>query len=146
MPHGPAGLVLPMRRVLAVTGAGLAAALPPGAAIGWLLAGRPGAWGALVGLLLPAAFFGVTAATALLTAGLPTARLGVVVAASWPIKIVVLLAVLSALRAADFYARPVFLVAFLVGVVGWLVAECVVVLRTRTPYVEPVAPATPDAP
>jgi hypothetical protein len=43
---------------------------------------------------------------------------------------------MSLIKDADFYSKPAFLAAFIVGVASWLAAEVVVVLRTRVPYVE----------
>ncbi|HSK25525.1 MAG TPA: hypothetical protein VK894_01265 [Jiangellales bacterium] len=144
MPAGPVALVVPMSRVLRVVGAGTLLALPLAAVAGWLLAGSSGAWGALLGIALPAAFLGVTAALALLTATMDARRMTALLVGSWVVKVLALVAVLGVLRDLDGWSRPAFLVAFAVGVAGWLAAECVVVLRTRVPYVEPVTETAAD--
>lgn len=138
MPDGPEALVVPMRRVLRVVGVGTAVALPLAAAVGRLAAGNAGAWGAFLGLAVPAAFLGVTAVLALLTAGMDARRMLAVLVGSWVVKVLALIAVLSALRGDESWSRPAFLAAFAIGVAGWLTAECLVVLWTRVPYVEPV--------
>lgn len=137
MPQAPASLLLPMRRFLIVAGLGLATLLPVATGLGWLLGGAPVGWGILLGLALPAAFFGVSVVVALATARMGSGPFAAVVLTSWVIKVIVLMVILAALREADFYAKPAFLVAFAVGVVGWLAAEWVVVTRTKTLYVEP---------
>ena len=55
---------------------------------------------------------------------------------SWLIKMVLLIVVLVLLRNADFYSRPVLFVTLLVGTIGALVLEAVVVTRTQVPYTE----------
>ncbi len=133
----PAALVLPMRRVLRTCGLLLAVALPVAALVGWLIAGSAGFWGAVLGLAIPAAFFGVTVVTALATANASAGAFGAIVLGTWALKLIAFLGVLVLLRDADFWSRPVFYAVFAVGLVGWLAAEALVVVRTRTPYVEP---------
>ena len=134
---GPTALVAPMRRVLRTGGLAAVVALPVAAAIGYLLGGAPGAWGALIGMGLAVGFLAVTVAVALATAGMDPGRLGAWVLGSWLVKIVLLIAVLALLRDADFYSRPALFVALLVGTAGSLLLEARVVTTTRVPYVEP---------
>ncbi len=129
----------PMRRVLRSGLLGFVLALPVATLIGFLVDGAAGAWGALLGLALPFAFFSVTAATALLTARIRPEVLGAAVLGSWLLKLILLIAVLVPLSNAWFYNRVVFFVSLLVGTVGFLVAEAAIVLRTKVPYVEPRA-------
>jgi uncharacterized membrane protein len=143
VPDGPEALVVPMRRVLRVIGVGTVVALPAAAAAGWVAAGGAGARGAFLGLAVPAAFLGITAVLALLTAGMDSRRMLALLVGSWVVKVLALVAVLSVLREDGSWSRPAFLAAFAVGVAGWLTAECLVVLRTRVPYVEP-APRRPS--
>ena len=132
-----AALRIPMGRVLAIGGAAFAVAFPVAALAGWALAGSPGAWGAVIGLAIPFAFFSVTAAVALWTARVRVELLGVAVLGSWILKLVLLIGALAALRDADFYSRPALFAALLLGTAGYLVLEAVIVTRTRVPYVEP---------
>lgn len=133
-----AAVRIPMARVLGIGGIAFAIALPVAAALGWLLAGGPGLWGAVIGMAIPVAFFSITAAVALWTARVRVELLGVAVLGSWLLKLVVLIGVLVVLRDADFYSRPALFAALLVGTAGYLVLEAIVVTRTRVPYVEPV--------
>lgn len=135
---GPTALVVPMRRVLTIGAVCSLIALPVSAVLGYLFAGVPGAWGALIGMAIPICFFAITAGTALLTARFGTTTLGMAVLGGWLLKIVLLLVVLAVLREADFYDRMALFVALLVGTAGSLLIEAYVVARTRVPYVEPI--------
>jgi hypothetical protein len=70
-------------------------------------------------------------------------RLGAVVLGSWLLKLVVLVVVLALLDRSDAWSRPAFFATFVLGVVGWLLVEGLLVVRTRVPYVEATPP--PDA-
>jgi hypothetical protein len=133
----PTALVAPMRRMLRVGTIAALVALPASALVGWLLGGAPGAWGALIGMGLAVAFFGVTVAVALATARMDPTRLGIWVLGSWLVKMVLLIVVLALLRDADFYSRPALFAALLVGTAGSLLLEARIVTSTRVPYVEP---------
>ncbi len=133
---GPTGLVVPMRRVVRVGAWAFAGALPLSVLLGFLVAGPAGAWGALIGMGLAAGFFAMTLAVALGSASLQVSALGAAVLGSWVMKMLLLIVVLAMLRRADFYSRPVLFVSLLVGTVGALVLEAVVVTRTRVPYTE----------
>lgn len=126
-----------MRRVLRIGGTGFAVALPVATVLAWLIGGPAVGWGVGLGLLLPAVFFAVTVVVGLLVASLENTVFAGVVVASWLVKIVVLLVVMALLGGAEFYSRLAFLAAFVVGVVAWLAAEGIVVLKARVPYVEP---------
>jgi hypothetical protein len=132
-----AALLLPMRGTLRVCGLLFAVALPIAALVGWLVAGSEGLWGAVIGLAVPAVFFGITVVTALVTAQASPGAFGAIVLGAWLLKIIAMGAVLIVLQGQDFWSRGAFSLAFAVGVVGWLAAEAAVVVRTRTPYVEP---------
>ena len=70
-----------------------------------------------------------------------TATLGAAVLGSWLVKMILLIVILVLLRDADFYSRPVLFITLLVGTVGALVLEALVVSRTQVPYTES-GPAT----
>lgn len=140
----------PLRRALrvALVGAGLLLGLS--VPVGWVVDGSAGAVGALLGVAVPAAFFAITVVTALVTLRLSPGALGGVVLGSWVVKLVLLIVAMSLLNQWDGWSRPVFGVTFVVAVIGWLVLEAWVVVRTRAPYVQPTTAATPapdpDAP
>lgn len=139
--QAPRGVVLPMRRVALAGYLGALAVLPVAAALGWLVDGGAGVWGAVLGLAVPVGFLSVTVLVALGTARMAPTALGAAVLGSWLIKICLLIAVLAVLGGADFYSRGVFFATFLVGVAGYLAVEAVIVVRTRVPYVEPRPPS-----
>lgn len=125
-------------RILMLGGIGTLVALPVLTGLGWLIAGAPGAWGALLGLLVPAGFLLVTAAVALATRRLDNlTAFGAAVMGSYLAKIVVLIAVLAVLRDQDFYHRGVFFVVLVAGTTAYLVMEALVTTRTPQLYVEP---------
>lgn len=135
-PKGPTALVAPMRRVLRIGAVASAIALPVAALVGFLLAGAPGAWGALIGMGLAVAFFGITVVVALLTARMDPTQLAMWVLGSWLIKVILLIVVLAPLRGAEFYSRPALFLSLLVGTLGTLLLEARVITTTRVPYVE----------
>jgi hypothetical protein len=126
----------PMRRILRVGALGALVFIPAAALIGLGLGGVPGLWAGVLGALVPLAFFGVTVVIGLLSARMSTTALGAVVLGSWLLKMILLILVLVALRGADFYDRTVFGVVLLVGTIGALTLEALVVVRTRVPYVD----------
>jgi len=105
-------------------------------AIGFLVSGESGVWGALLASVLAGSFFAVTGMVAALTANLDVQYLGFAVLGSWLLKIVVLLGALFWLRGQDFYDRPIFFITLLLETVVLLVLEAVLVTRAPVPYVE----------
>jgi hypothetical protein len=133
---GPTALVTPMRRVLRLGLIASLVALPVAVLVGYLVAGAEGAWGAAVGMGIAVGFFTITVGVALVTAGMDATALGASVLGSWLVKMVLLLVVLALLRDADFYSRPVLFLTLLLGTIGTLVLEALVVTRTKVPYTE----------
>lgn len=132
----PTGLLVPMRAVVRAATRSLLVLLPVAVVAGWLVDGSAGALGALLGLALPTFFLGTTVAVALLTARMSPQAMGAAVVFSWLAKMIVLIVAMTLLAQWDAWSRPVFTVTFLVGVVGWLVAEAYVVTRSRVTYVD----------
>lgn len=135
--RGPTALVTPMRRVLRVGLVASLVALPVAVLLGYVVAGAAGAWGAAIGMGIAVGFFAITVGVALGTASMDATALGASVLGSWLIKMILLIVVLVLLRDADFYSRPVLFLALLVGTIGTLVIEALVVTRTQVPYTEP---------
>lgn len=135
-PPGPTALVTPMRRVLRIGLIASLVALPVAVLLGYLLAGTAGAWGAAIGMGIAVGFFTITVGVALGTAGMDATALGASVLGSWLVKMILLIVVLVLLRDAEFYSRPVLFVSLLVGTIGTLVLEALVVTRTQVPYTE----------
>ena len=105
-------------------------------AIGYLVSGESGVWGALLASVLAGSFFAVTGIVAALTVNLDVQYLGFAVLGSWLLKIVVLLGALFWLRGQDFYDRPIFFITLLLETVVLLILEAVLVTRAPVPYVE----------
>ena len=105
-------------------------------AIGYLVSGESGVWGALLASVLAGSFFAVTGIVAALTVNLDVQYLGFAVLGSWLLKIVVLLGALFWLRGQDFYDRPIFFITLLLETIVLLVLEAVLVTRAPVPYVE----------
>lgn len=105
-------------------------------AIGYLVSGESGVWGALLASVLAGSFFALTALVAALTANLDVQYLGFAVLGSWLLKIVVLLGALFWLRGQDFYDRPIFFITLLLETIVLLILEAVLVTRAPVPYVE----------
>lgn len=126
-----------MARVLRLGLPAAAILLVVAAIIGLIADGSPGAWGAALGVAVPVAFLAVTALVGRLTGNVPLTYLAAVVMGSWLGKVIVLIAVLALLRGRDFYAKPAFMAAFVVGTVGFLAIEAVVMMRGRVLYAEP---------
>ena len=134
------GVRITMGAVLRWGSLGALVALLLAGGIGWLVDGAAGLWGGLLGIAIPVSFFSITVIVALLTLRVRPEVFGAAILGSWVLKLIVLIIVLALLSGADFYTRTVFFIAFVVGTVGYLLMEAVIVLRTRVPYVEPNTP------
>jgi len=135
VPHSAADAVF--RRALRDMLVLLAALAVLGVGIGALAAGRPGVWGALIGVGLALVFSGTTIVSMLVTARASVQRLAAVVLGAWLGKVLVVIVVLALIQDRDFYDKPVLAVVLLVGVVGSAVLDYRAVSRGRVPYVEP---------
>ena len=111
-----------------------------GSLIGFLVAGLPGLVSALLGAGLTALFMVFTSLSIVLAAkvtkGEPSSTLffGIVLG-SWLLKFVVFIAVLVALRGADFLQPLVFFFSILAAVIGSLAVDVVAFVGSRVPYV-----------
>lgn len=110
-----------------------------GVAVGWLVAGSAGLWGALLGAAVAAFFSGTTVVVMLRTSEASPTTTAAVVMGSWLAKMVVLVGALLVLRGMDFYDRWVFGAVLLLGVIGSAVLDYRAVNTGRIPYVEPPA-------
>jgi hypothetical protein len=108
-----------------------------GSLVGFLVAGLPGLWGALIGAVLAAFFCGTTVWSMLYTVGKGATVMGAVVMGSWLAKMVVLIVVMVVLTQYDFYDRIVLFVVLLLGAVGSAVLDYRAVQSGRIPYVQP---------
>lgn len=104
---------------------------------GWLVAGLPGVWGALVGVGVALVFSGTTVVSMLVTADATPVRTAAVVLGAWLAKMVLVVVVFLALGQADFYDRRVLAVVLLVAVLGSVWLDHRAVQQGRIPYVDP---------
>lgn len=110
-------------------------------AVAWGLAdGTPGLWGALMGAAIGGAFVLITAIVVIATAGVAPQTTAAILLGTWLLKLVVAIGVVAVIDRFDFYSRPAFAVTIVAALVVVLAAETWGILKTRTPYVEPVVP------
>ena len=117
-----------------------------GIATGWLVAGYPGLWGAVLGAGLILVFSGTTVVSMLKTATASATTTMVVVLGSWLAKMLVLLVALIALRGLDFYDKRVLGAVLVVGVSGAALVDYRAVVRGRVPNVTPGPGSGPPGP
>lgn len=110
--------------------------------IGYLVAGLPGVWAALIGAAISVLFNGATVLSMYLVAGRSPELLQIVLLGGWLVKMVLLVIALVWLREQDFYHRGVLVVTLVVVVVAALLVEVTTVVKARLPYVEPSSAGT----
>ena len=93
-------------------------------------------YGILIGSILSTLFFLVTALVTLRSASLSAEKLAGAVLGSWLIKIIMLILILVWLKDQDFYHRTGLFLALLITTTITLVADALITLKTRVPYVE----------
>lgn len=107
-----------------------------GAGVGYLVAGTPGLWGALVGAGFAAFFCLTTLVIMVRTADRPMHVTNAWATGAWLGKMLVLGVVLYLLRDLTFYDPRVLFVVLCVAVVGSLALEMRQVARARIPAVD----------
>jgi len=108
-----------------------------GLAGGWLVAGRPGLWGALIGVGLAVVFSTTTVLAMLRTLHSSPATMAAVVMGTWLAKVAVVIVVLALTRPLDGVHKPVLGAVLAIGVVGSALLDYRAISRGRVPYVEP---------
>lgn len=141
---------VPVLRRILVYGAFLALGIMViGAIVGGLVAGASGVVSALIGTVMAVVFMGITAGSILLAnrfAG-SEAAIGAffgIVMGGWLVKFVVFLALMFLLRGQPWIQPVVLLLSIIAGVIGSLVVDVVVVMKSRMPYASDVT--LPKAP
>lgn len=120
-----------------------------GAIVGGIVAGGTGVVSAIVGALMAAAFMGITAGSLLLAnkyAG-SEAAIGAffgIVMGGWLLKFVLFLVLVVVLKGLPWVEPGVLFVSIIAGVVGSLVVDVVVLMKSRMPYTSDVT--LPPAP
>ncbi|PFG40698.1 hypothetical protein ATJ97_3231 [Georgenia soli] len=107
-----------------------------GSVVGYLVAGTPGVWGALMGAGIAALFMVGTVATMMLTADKPLPVATAAGVGGWLVKMLLLFGVLLIVRDREFYSPGVFFVVLVLAILGSLGIEMAAVLRARVPTVD----------
>lgn len=121
-----------------------------GALVGFFVAGGIGVGSALIGAAMAFVFLGITAMSILLASRYDVLAFFGIVMGAWLLKFILFLVLAVALRDQPFINQTVMFVTLVVGVVGTLVVDMVVVSRSRLPYVSDIglpgdAPQRPHA-
>jgi len=118
--------------------------------IGVIVAGGPGVASALVGTGMALVFLGITAASILIANRFTGSDLFVgaffgIVLGSWLVKFVLFIVLSLVLKGQPWINPPILFISIVVGVVGSLLVDVIVVARSRLPYAsDVVAPTQPD--
>jgi hypothetical protein len=121
-----------------------------GAIVGFLVDGGTGLVSALVGAAMAFLFLGVTAGSILLANRIAHSDFlnplfFITVLGGWLLKFAIFLVLLILLKDQPWINNVVLLLTVIVGVVGSLVVDVVVIARTRQPYVDVELPGAPKA-
>lgn len=113
-----------------------------GSGIGYLVAGLPGIWGALIGAGIALLFTGATTLSMLWTSPTAPGRMMAIIMGTWLGKVLVVIVLLAVLRGMDFYDRYVLAAVVAVAVIGSALVDYRAVSRGRVPYVSPAGART----
>lgn len=120
-----------------ILAAGIAIA---GAILGWVFAGWIGVGSALIGTAMAAVFLSITALSILVANRFIGSDLYVglffgIVLGGWIVKFILFLVLAIVLRDQPWINPAVLFLSLIAGVIGSLVVDVIVVLRSRVPYV-----------
>ncbi|GAA3759930.1 hypothetical protein GCM10022240_10610 [Microbacterium kribbense] len=129
-----------LRTTLIWSAIGTAVLAVIGAVVGFLVAGAPGLFSALAGIVLAALFLGITGISILIANRWFGDPLYIpiffgIVLGGWILKFVVFIVVLLVLRGQPWIQPTVFFVAIVAGILASLVIDVVVLTRMRIPAV-----------
>lgn len=117
-----------------------------GIAVGALVAGTAGVWGAVIGVVVALVFSGTTVVSVMRTTQSSVTTTGAVILGAWLVKMIVLVALFAVLDDLTFYDRNVLVAVVLVGVLGSVLLDYRAVTRGRVPYVQPAEQDGSDEP
>ncbi|MFD2758520.1 hypothetical protein [Gulosibacter faecalis] len=109
-----------------------------GGITGYLVAGFPGLWSALVAAGVTLLFTGLTVLSIILAARFDPMFFIAVILGMWLLKFVAFLGVLALVKAFDFTHDWVLWSTMMAAMVGQLAIDVIVVQRSRQPYVSDV--------
>jgi hypothetical protein len=118
-----------------------------GSIVGFLVDGSTGLVSALIGAAMAFVFLGVTAGSILLANRIANSDFlnplfFITVLGGWLLKFAVFLVLLFILKDQPWINNVVLLLTVIVGVVGSLIVDVVVIARARQPYVDVQLPST----
>ena len=146
----PAPTSIPVLRRILIYGVYVAVAIAVvGSIVGFVVDGGTGVLSALIGTAMSVAFMGITAGSILLAnrvAGNESAIGGFfgIIMGGWLLKFVVFLVLLVLLQVRAWIQPMVLFFCIIAGVIGSLVVDAVVVMKSRMPYTSDVT--LPPAP
>ncbi len=131
---------IPVLRRALVIGVMFAAVLAViGAAVGFSVAGRPGLISSLLGAVIAGVFLAITAVSILLASRYDILAFFGIVMGAWLLKFVLFIALAVLLRDQEWIDPAVLFVTLILGVIGTLIIDVVVVAKSRLPYVSDIA-------
>lgn len=143
---------IPVLRRILVYGGFLALGIGVvGAIVGGLVAGWPGVVSALVGTVMAVVFMGITAGSILLANRFAGSEAAVgaffaIVLGGWLVKFVVFLVIVVLIKDQPWINPVVLFLSIIAGVIGSLIVDAVVVMKSRMTYVSDVTlPTSSDS-
>ncbi|WP_111718387.1 hypothetical protein [Homoserinimonas sp. OAct 916] len=109
-----------------------------GAVIGAIVVGPVGVWSALIGAAMAAVFLGITVGSILLANRFHVAAFFPIVLGAWLLKFILFIVLALVLKDQPWINTMVLFLCLVIGVIGSLVIDVVVVMKTRMPYASDV--------
>jgi len=115
--------------------------------VGFLVAGGIGVVSALIGAAMAGIFLGITAASIVLAGRYDVIAFFGIVMGAWLLKFVLFIALALLLRDQPWIAPSVMFITLVIGVIGTLVVDLIVVAKSRMSYVSDISlPGDPERP
>ena len=108
-----------------------------GLGIGYLVAGKEGLFGALMGLGVTAFFMGTSAVVMLATTRAPIYIAQAAFIGAWIVKMILVLVLIALVRDREFYHPGVFFVVLAVSIIAATAIEMRAGMQARVPTIEP---------
>lgn len=106
-----------------------------GGGAAWLTGGAIGAQSVVMGAVMAAVFLGITAVSILIALKYDIVAFFAIVLGAWLLKFVLFLVLAIAVRDQPWINTASLFLALIAGVIGSLVVDVVVVMKTRMPYI-----------
>lgn len=106
-----------------------------GGGVAWMSVGPIGALSVVIGAVMASVFLGITAASILVAIKYDIVAFFAIVLGAWLLKFVIFLVLAILLRDQPWINSTSLFLALIAGVIGSLVVDVVVVMKTRMPYI-----------